>query len=82
MSPPLYQTIFLQMTKKQKLKQVQATTPPNSPDLKGRKEFLSPTPQVPQTVGSAIELTVKDFDPSEQRILDKCGEVDFQLSNN
>ena len=29
-------------------------------DLKGRQETLSPTPQVPQTVRSAIELTVKD----------------------
>ena len=40
-------------------------------DLKGRQETLSPTPQVPQTVRSAIELTVKDFDPSEQHIIDK-----------
>ena len=53
-----------------------------NPDLTGRKETLSPTPQVPQTVQSAIELTVKDFEPSEQRIIDKCGEVDFQLSNH
>ena len=52
------------------------------PDLTGRQETLSPTPQVPQTVRSAIELTVKDFKPSEQRIIDKCGEVDFQLSNH
>ena len=53
-----------------------------TPDVKGRQETLSPTPQVPQTVRSAIELTVKDFDPSEQRIIDKCGEVDLQLSNH
>ena len=53
-----------------------------TPDLTGRKETLSFTPQVPQTVRSAIELTVKDFEPSEQRIIDKCGEVDFQLSNH
>ena len=53
-----------------------------TPDLKGRQETLSPTPQVPQTVRSAIELTVKDFEPSEQRIIDKCGEVDLQLSNH
>ena len=52
------------------------------PDVKGRQETLSPTPQVSQTVRSAIELTVKDFEPSEQRIIDKCGEVDFQLSNH
>ena len=64
------------------VKPVQSTTPPPSPDLKGRQETLSPTPQVPQTVRSAIELTVKDFEPSEQRIVDKCGEVDFQLSNH
>ena len=51
-------------------------------DLTGRQETLSPTPQVPQTVRSAIELTAKDFEPSEQRIIDKCGEVDFQLSNH
>ncbi len=51
-------------------------------DLKGRQEILSPTPQVPQTVRSAIELTVKDLELSEQPIIDKCGEVDFQLSNH
>ena len=60
--------------------------PPNEttvkPDVKGRQETLSPTPRVPQTVQSAIELTVKDFEPSEQRIIDKCSEVDFQLSNH
>ena len=53
-----------------------------TPDVKGRQETLSPTPQVPQTVRSAIELTVKDFEPSEQRIIDKCGEVNLQLSNH
>ena len=52
------------------------------PDVKGRQETLSPTPQVPQTVRSAIELTVKNFEPSEQWIIDKCGEVDLQLSNH
>ena len=52
------------------------------PELKGRKETLSPTPQVSQTVRSAIEVSVKDFEPSEQRIVDKCGEVDFQLSSH
>ena len=61
---------------------VPPTVTPITPDLKGMQETLSPTPQVPQTVGSAIELTVKDFEPSEQRIIDKCGEVDFQLSNH
>ena len=53
-----------------------------TPDVKGRQETLSPTPQVPQTVRSAIELTVKDFELSEQCIFDKCGEVDLQLSNH
>ena len=53
-----------------------------TPEVKGRQETLSPTPQVSQTVRSAMELTVKDFEPSEQRIIDKCGEVDFQLSNH
>ena len=61
---------------------VSRTATPNTPNLKGRQQTLSPTPQVPQTVWSAIELTVKDFEPSEQRIIDKCGEVDFQLSNH
>ena len=53
-----------------------------TPEVKDRPDTLSPTPQVSQTVRSAIELTVKDFEPSEQRIIDKCGEVDFQLSNH
>ena len=60
---------------------VPPTETPVTPDVKGRQETLSPTPQVSQTVRSAIEVTVKDFEPSEQRIIDKCGEVDFQLSN-
>ena len=61
---------------------VPPTVTTTTPDLKGRQETLSPTPQVPQTVRSAIELTVKDLEPSEQRIIDKCGEVNFQLSNH
>ena len=61
---------------------VPPTVTPTLPDLKGRQETLSPTPQVPQTVRSAIELTVKDLKPSQQCIIDKCGEVDFQLSNH
>ena len=61
---------------------VPPTVTHTTPNLKGRQETLSPTPQVPQTVQSAIELTVKDFEPSEQRIIDKCGEVGFQLSNH
>ena len=58
------------------------TVAPTTPDLKGRQETLSPTPQVPQSIRSAIELTVKDLEPSEQCITDKYGEVDFQLSNH
>ena len=61
---------------------VSLTEVPATQDIKGRQETLSPTPNVSQTVRSAIELTVKDFDPSEQCIIDKCGEVDFQLSNH
>ena len=61
---------------------VPPTVTPATPNSKGRQETLSPTPQVPQTIWSAIELTVKDFEPSEQHIIDKCGEVDFQLSNH
>ena len=53
-----------------------------TPEVKGREQTLSPTPQVSQTVQSAIEVTVKDFEPSEQHIVDKCGEVNFQLSNH
>ena len=61
---------------------VPPTTTTVTPEVKGRQETLSPTPQVSQTVRSAIEVTAKDFEPSEQRIVDKCGEVDFQLSNH
>ena len=61
---------------------VSPTVTPITLDLKGRQETLSPTPHVPQTVQSAIALTVKDLELSEQRIIDKCGEVDFQLSNH
>ena len=61
---------------------VPPTTTIVTPEVKGRQETLSPTPQVSQTVRSAIELAIKDFEPSEQCIIDKCGEVDFQLSNH
>ena len=44
---------------------VPPTKTPVTPDVKGRQETLSPTPQVPQTVRSVIELTVRDFEPSE-----------------
>ena len=62
--------------------------PPNTPEnprtnvaVSIPQETLSPTPQVLQTVRSAIEVTAQDFEPSEQPIVDKCGEVDFQLSS-
>ena len=61
---------------------VPPTTTNVTPEVKGRQETLSPTPQVSQTVRSAIEVTAKDFAPSEQPIVDKCGEVDFQPSNH
>ena len=61
---------------------VPPTETTTTPEVKGRQETLSPTPQASQTVRSAIEVTAKDFEPSEQRIVDKCGEVDFQLSNH
>ena len=58
------------------------TEAPAPHDIKGRQETLSPTPNISQTVRSAIELAVKDFEPSEQHIIDTCGEVYFQLSNH
>ena len=48
----------------------------------GRQETLSPTPQAANSVWSAIELTVKDLEPSEQRITDRCIKVNFQLNNH
>ena len=51
-------------------------------ESQGRKETLSPTPNRQNTVRSAIELAVTDLHASEQRLCDKCGEVDFQLSNH
>ena len=48
----------------------------------GRTETLSPTPQNKQSVRSAIELTTRDLEPSEQSIADKCVEVDLQLSTH
>ena len=61
---------------------VPPTVVTSTSDPQGRRETLSPTPQVAQSVRSAIELTVKDLEPSEQHITDKCGEVNFQLSNH
>ena len=55
---------------------------PPALESQGRKEILLPTPNRENTVHSAIELTVDNLQPSEQRICDKCGEVDFQLSNH
>ena len=61
---------------------VPMTVNADPPEPTGRKETLSPTPQVSNNVRSAIELTVKDLEPSEQCLCDKCGEVDFQLSTH
>ena len=61
---------------------VPTTVNADPPEPTGRKEILSPTPQVSNSVLSAIELTVKDLEPSEQHLCDKCGEVDFQLSTH
>ena len=61
---------------------VPPTVPQTTSDLKGRQETLSPSPRVLQSVWSAIELTVKDLELSEQHITDKCGEVNFQVSNH
>ena len=58
------------------------TVTPTSPDQKGRQETLSPIPHILESVWSAIEITVNDFKLSEQHIIDKCGEVDFQLSTH
>ena len=44
---------------------VPTTVNADPPEPKGRKETLSPTPQVSNNVRSAIELTVKDLEPSE-----------------
>ena len=48
----------------------------------GRQETLSPRPQNTQMILSAIELTVNDLDTSKHGLTDKCGEIDFQLSNH
>ena len=48
---------------------VPPTTTPSSPDIKGRQETLSPKPNIPQTVRSAIELTVKDIEPLNNTLL-------------
>ena len=53
-----------------------------TPDPSGRQETFPPTLQVQQSVRSAIEVTVKDLEPSEQSITDRCGKVDFQLSTH
>ena len=61
---------------------VPPTIYPPALESQGRTEILSPTPHINNTVRSAIELTVSNLQPSEQRICDKCGEVDFQLGNH
>ena len=61
---------------------VPPTIYPQPLESQGRKETLSPTPNRPNSVRCAIELAVTDLRPSEQRLCDKCSEVDFQLSNH
>ena len=78
---PIPQDLFTE-DKETEDDEVPPTETTATPEVKGRQETLSPTPQVSQTVRSAIEVTVKDFEPSEQHIVDKCGEVDFQLSSH
>ena len=46
----------------------------------GRHDTLSPTPQNTQTIKSEIELTLNDLETSNQRLTDKCAEIDLQLS--
>ena len=48
----------------------------------GRRETLSPTPQNTQTIQSEIELTPNDLETSNQRLTDKCAEIDLQLSTH
>ena len=48
----------------------------------GRRETLSPTPQNTQTIQSEIELTLNDLETSNQRLTDKCTEIDLQLSTH
>ena len=48
----------------------------------GRRETLSPTPQNTQTIQSEIELTVNDLEISNQRLTDRCAEIDLQLSTH
>ena len=48
----------------------------------GRRETLSPTPHSMQTIKSEIELTPNDLETSDQRLTDKCAEIDLQLSTH
>ena len=48
----------------------------------GRHETLSPTPQNMQTIQSEIELTVNNLETSNQRLTDKCAEIDLQLNTH
>ena len=65
MSQSLHHKISSQKMKTTEDDDVPPTTTTVTPEIKGRKETLSPTPQVSQTVRSAIEVTAKDFEPSE-----------------
>ena len=51
----------------------------------GRTETLSPTPNMVNTVRSAIELTASDLQPQDQPLIAKCAfncQVDLLLSTN
>ena len=55
---------------------------PPSLNNPGRKETLSPTPNIVNTMRSAIELTVNDLQPRDEPLTAKCGEVDLLLNTN
>ena len=58
------------------------TNPTPASTEQGRRETLSPIPRSANTVWSAIEIAAEDLTSEEQRITDKCQEVDFQLSTH
>ena len=55
---------------------------PPSLNNPGRKETFSPTPNIVNTVRSAIEVTVNDLQPRDEPLIAKCGEVDLLLCTN
>ena len=59
---------------------VPPTVAPTSPDPKGRQETLSPTPHVPQSVWSAIELTAKDLEQQVNRDFDHLSNSNWKYT--